>query len=149
MEFYIWHYWTIAAILLFILEIFTPSFVVFNFGIGAIFATIVSVLGFGIEVQILLFCVGTLISFFAIRPLAIKYAYKKSDNRVTNNEALIGREAIVVTPINNQENKGEVKVDGDIWQARTVDHQKVEKNTVVTIVDFKSITVYVKTVNQE
>ncbi len=144
MEFYVWHYWIIAAILLFMLEIVTPFFVTFNFGIGALLATVVAALGMGVEWQIILFCVGTLVSFFTVRPLALKYVYRKSDNRPTNNLALIGRKGEVVTTIDNFKNSGEVKIDGDIWRAKNVNNETIEAGEIVTIVDFKSITVFVK-----
>ncbi len=144
MEFYVWHYWIIAAILLFMLEIVTPFFVTFNFGIGALLATVVAALGMGVEWQIILFCMGTLVSFFTVRPLALKYVYRKSDNRPTNNLAIIGRKGEVVTTINNFKNSGEVKIDGDIWRAQNVNNEIIEEGEIVTIVDFKSITVFVK-----
>ncbi len=149
MEFYVWHYWMIATIMLFILEVFLPSFVMFNFGIGALLATIAAVLGIGLEVQIILFCIGTLISFFTVRPLALKYAYRKSDNRPTNNLALIGRRGEVITTINNLKNSGEVKVDGDIWRAKSINDETFEVGTIVTIVKLKSIVVFVKADKEE
>ncbi len=148
MEFSIWHYWMIATILLFMAEIFTPAFVVFNFGVGALFSTIAAAIGLSVELQILFFCVGTLISFFTVRPLAKKYIYRKSDKRVTNNHALVGREALVITTIDNKKNSGEVKVDGDIWQARTLDNSTIAKDAVVKIIDFKSITIFVEEVKE-
>ncbi len=144
MEFCIWHYWLIATILLFVFEIFTPSFVMFNFGIGTLIATLAAILGLGIEWQVILFCIATLISFFVIRPLAVKYAYRKSDHRPTNNLALIGRKGEVITAIDNEKNRGEIKVDGDIWRAKTINNETVEVGTIVTIVKLESIIVFVE-----
>ncbi len=89
-------------------------------------------------------CVGTMVSFFTVRPLALKYVYRKSDNRPTNNLAIIGRKGEVVTTINNSKNSGEVKIDGDIWRAQNVNNETIEAGEIVTVVDFKSITVFVK-----
>ncbi len=144
MEFLLWHYWFIAAMLFFILEIFIPSFMVFNFGIGALFGTIFSAIGWSPELQIIVFCVGTLISFFAVRPLILKYGYKRSHNTQTNIDAMAGRTAKVIEPVNNRENTGRVKLDGDDWLARSTNGTEILPGEMVTVERVESIVLFVK-----
>lgn len=144
MEFEIWHIWLIASIIFFLLEIFIPSFVVFNLGVGAIFATGISALGAGLEWQILVFSLFTLLSFFLIRPLLKRWAYKRSDQKQTNVYAMIGRRGVVTEMIDESRNSGLVKIDGDIWQARTNAQQIIDRGKAVRVTAIDSIVLIVE-----
>ena len=144
MEFELWHIWLIIALILFIMEIFIPSFVLFNFGIGAVVGSLAAGLNLSLEWQIVLFSVATLMSFFLIRPVMKKYAYKRSDGFKTNLDAMIGRQAKVTEEIDNENNRGRVSLDGDIWQARSLNNEIIPPGTTVEIVQLKSIVLIVK-----
>lgn len=146
MEFEIWHIWLIAAILFFILEIIIPSFVVFNFGVGALFGTLAASVDMPVEWQIFIFSLFTIVSFFLVRPILLKWAYKRSHNIRTNTEAYIGRQAEVVEEINPVAEKGTVKLDGSIWQARSMDGSIIESGKIVEITKVDSIVFEVKLV---
>lgn len=144
MEFEIWHIWLILAIIFFILEIFIPSFVVFNLGVGALFATLASLVGLSLQWQVFFFSVFTLTSFFVVRPALKKWAYRRSDHVKTNYEALIGRTGIVTENIDFSKNSGRVKIDGDHWMARSIDESVIEAGTVVKVLKVDSIVLEVK-----
>ena len=144
MEFELWHIWLIIALILFIMEIFIPSFVLFNFGIGAVVGSMAAGLNLSLEWQIVLFSVATLMSFFLIRPVMKKYAYKRSDGFKTNLDAMIGRQAKVNEEIDNENNRGRISLDGDIWQARSLNNEIIPTGTTVEIVQLKSIVLIVK-----
>ncbi|TKG90170.1 NfeD family protein [Puteibacter caeruleilacunae] len=143
MEFEFWHIWLIAALIFFIMEIFIPSFVVFNFGVGALTGSAAAALDVSLELQIAIFCIGTLISFFAIRPVIIKYGYKRSDGIKTNVDAMIGRQAVVSELIDNRNDQGRIVIDGDHWRARSVTNQIIEKGEMVVVNQIDSIVMYV------
>jgi membrane protein implicated in regulation of membrane protease activity len=144
MEFEFWHLWLILAFICLIMEIFIPSFILFNFGIGAIVGSVVAGLGLSVEWQIVLFSAATLASFLLIRPVVIKYAYRKSHNIATNADGMVGKKARVVEPIDNLNNKGRVTLDGDDWLARSLSDETVEAGKFVEIVKIESITLIVK-----
>jgi len=144
MEFDIWHYWLIAAILFGILEIFIPSFIVLNFGVGALFATVAAAFDMSTEWQIAIFAVGSLVSFFVVRPLMIKYGFKKSDNVKTNVDAMSGRTGKVTERIDNEANTGRAAIDGDDWRAKTLDGSIIEPGVMVEVEKIESIIIYVK-----
>ncbi len=146
MEFEIWHIWLIAAIFFFILEIIIPSFVIFNFGVGALFGTIAATASMSIEWQIFVFSLFTIASFFLIRPILLKWAYKRSHSIKTNTEAYIGRQATVEEEINPIGEKGTVKLDGSVWQARTSDGSIIKTGKIVEITKVDSIVFEVKSV---
>lgn len=147
MEFEFWHIWLIIALITFIMEIFIPSFVLFNFGIGALIGSLAAGLNLSIEWQILFFSTGTILSFFLIRPLMKKFAYRKSENFVSNMHAMPGRQAQVTEEINNENNRGLVSLDGDIWQARSLSNEIIPNGSIVEIVQINSIILWVKKLN--
>ena len=138
-----WHIWIITGIILFIIEIFTPSFVTGSIGIGAIFGGIIAAIGLDINWQLITFAVFTAISFFAIRPIVIKLT--KKNHIVTNAQALIGRTGKVIQPIG--ENPGYVKIDGDNWRSFSIDNQEIPEGTLVEVIKLEGITIFVKPKN--
>lgn len=139
MEFEIWHIWLMVAIIFFTLEIFIPSFVVVNFGVGALFATLIAAAGGTLQWQLFFFSIFTLASFFSIRPILKKWAYKRSDKVETNVNAMIGRTGVVTEKIDAGNNSGLVKIDGDIWQATTADGSTIEAGKIVKVNKLNSI----------
>lgn len=144
MEFLPWHIWLIVSILCLLLEIFIPSFIIFNFGIGALFSTLFAALGASLEWQIISFSFFTMVSFFTVRPALVKWAYKRSHHSETNVSAMIGQTAKVTETINASKNCGRVKLYGDEWQAKSEDGQVIELDALVQIVKVESIIVTVK-----
>ena len=126
------------------MEIFIPSFILFNFGIGALVGSLAAGLDLSPEWQIVLFSSGTLLSFFLVRPVMKKVVYKYSEGRKTNVDAMIGRLAKVTENISNENHRGRVLLDGDNWQARSLDNDEIPAGTTVEIVQLKSIVLIVK-----
>jgi membrane protein implicated in regulation of membrane protease activity len=147
MEFELWHIWLMIALIAFILEIFIPSFVLFNFGIGSLVGSLAAGLNLSLEWQIVLFSMGTLVSFVLVRPVMKKYAYKRSMEYKSNVDAIIGRIAQVSEDISNENNRGLVMLDGDVWQARSCNNQLIPKGTLVEVVQVNSIILIVKNTN--
>ena len=77
MEFEIWHYWILAAIFFFLLEIFVPSFLMASIGCGCILAFLGALLNAPLTFQLSLFILGTIAGFVGVKPIMIKYAYRK------------------------------------------------------------------------
>ncbi|MFV0592274.1 MAG: NfeD family protein [Draconibacterium sp.] len=147
MEFELWHIWLLAALLFFIMEIFVPSFVLVNFGVGALIGSMVAGMDGSLEWQIVLFSAATLLSFFLVRPFMRKIAYKRSDDTKTNIDAMIGRFATVSEEISNENNRGRVSLDGDNWKARSLGNDVISAGSVVEIVQLNSIVLTVKEIN--
>lgn len=147
MKIEIWEIWLIATVLLFILEIFVPTFFAASLGIGSLVAAVFAFLGFGVEVQLIMFSVVTLASIFAARPFMLKYAYKRNGHIRTNVDALVGKTATVIQTINNSKNEGRVVVEGDDWKAQTEDDTVVESGKKVEIVKVDSTLLIVKSLN--
>lgn len=139
-----WHIWIIVAILLFIIEIFMPTFLAACLAIGCITSGVFSYFQFGFKVQLIAFSVGTLASFFGVRPLMLKYAHKKSDKVKTNVDALLGKIGRVTVAIDNSKDEGRVVVEGDDWRAQSVNDVIINAGEKVEILKINSTVLTVK-----
>ncbi len=143
-----WHIWLIAALMFFIIEIFTAGIAVICFSFGSIGAVVSAACGANFTCQVLIFAIVSLLSFIFLRPLIIKLFGKKGKAEVkTNAEAIIGRTGIVSERICDKENTGRVKVDGDDWKAVSDDLSTIEAGQKVRIVKLDSIIVTVQRIN--
>ncbi len=62
----------------------------------------------------------------------------------TGSAALIGKPAVVLERIANREGVGCVKIDGEVWTARSLyDDRVIEQGTPVEVVDIKGATALV------
>ena len=84
---------------------------------------------------------GVLIIF--TRPLAVRYFNK--DRVRTNAESLVGRQAIVISEIDNLQGIGQVNVGGMEWSARTrIDGVRLQVGTVTTILGINGVKLIVE-----
>ena len=134
-----YHIIIIIAIIFFIIEIFTSGFLAASIGIGFLFAALGNYLDTSTEWQVYLFTIGIFLSFIGIRPLLKKLDVDES----TNSDRLIGMEALVVEKI-GEKFLGRIKIDGDVWQAKSINGEEIEKGTMVKIVNYQSIILIVK-----
>ena len=138
MEFEIWHYWMLAAIVFFVLEIFIPSFIMASIGVGCIAAIFGAVFHAPLSVQILLFIAGTGSGFVGVKPFMKKYAYNKKVLR-TNASGLIGRIGKVKEEINGKLGTGCVVIDGDSWTSVAINNEIIKIGEKVRVVSLDSI----------
>jgi len=127
-----WSLWLIAAGIFFIVEIATTGFLIFWLGVGSIFAMITSFLTDSIIVQTIVFVVSSCILIPLTKPLADKFTGKKSVP--TNSYSLINKRGIVTVDINPIEAVGQVKVNGEIWSAKTDDGTIISKGTEIEVI---------------
>ena len=103
-----------------VVEALTFALVSMWFIPGALVAMILSFFPpIALWVQILVFLLITLVFLIFVKPLADKFLIGK--RTPTNADAVIGEEAVVTLAIDNIEGKGQVKVKGQIWTARSAD----------------------------
>ena len=110
-----WVVWIAVGILFIIIEIFTPGFFFFSFGIGAIASGLMAyIFKENLILQFLTFSVVTFVSFLLMK----KFAGKMLKNSVqeSNIYALSGKTGIV-TKIILKDHKGYVKIGGEEWSA--------------------------------
>ena len=94
------------------------------FAIGAGLAAIVGLLGVGAPLSAVVFLAASGIVFATLRPVARRHRRLGPAIR-TGAAALIGKPAIVIERIANGEGVGCVKIDGEVWTARSYDEDEI------------------------
>lgn len=112
-----WQVWLIISGLFFVLEMITVGFLVFWFGIGALFAMVMSLFTDSILIQTAVFIVSSTILLFLTKPFVNKVSRK--DKIQTNAYSIIGKTGIVTKEINPKKSFGQVKIGTEIWSAKT------------------------------
>lgn len=109
--------WLIVLVVLVVIELLTMGLTTVWFAGGALMATIASLVHAPVMIQIILFLVTSALLLYFTRPVAVKYFNR--DRVRTNAESLVGRQAIVISEIDNLQGIGQVNVGGMEWSART------------------------------
>ena len=132
-----WSFWLIAAGIFFIVEIATVGFLVFWLGIGALLAMITSFITSNIFIQTIVFVISSCILIPLTKPLADKFTGKKAVP--TNAYTLINKHGIVIQDIDPIHGVGQVKVNGQIWSAKTEDESLVAKDTEIEVLSIDGV----------
>lgn len=136
-------FWLVVLVVLVIIELLTMGLTTVWFAGGALVATIAALFQAPLALQIILFLLVSAILLFFTRPLAVKYFNK--DRVRTNAESLVGRQAIVISEIDNLQGIGQVNVGGMEWSARTrVDGVKLPVGTVTTVLAINGVKLVVE-----
>jgi membrane protein implicated in regulation of membrane protease activity len=120
-----WIIWLVAACVLGIGEMHQGGFYLLPFAVGAALAAVVSLAGVGALLSVILFVLISAVVFAGLRPVARRHRRLPPAIR-TGAAALVGRHAMVLERIANQEGVGCVKIDGgEVWTARSYDDGEV------------------------
>ena len=136
-----WQLWAVVAVLGLMFELTSGDFFIVCFSIGACAAAIVSPFA-GLYVQLIVFGVVTALSIYQVRPFALRYLHRNEENRVSNADALIGRQGHVTETI-QEKGFGRVAIDGDDWKAISADETEIPIGTRVKVVNRESIIISV------
>ena len=124
-------FWAIAIVVFAILEAITTQLVSGWFIAGSIAALITKWLGAPFYLQLIVFVGISAITLILTRPLIKKHLTPK--NEPTNADRVIGQTGVVTEAIDNMGAVGQVKVDGQIWSARSTDGSVIEEGKQVEI----------------
>lgn len=139
-----WQFWLIVSGICFVLEMATVGFLVFWFGIGALFALITSLITDNIIIQTTVFILSSTFLLFLTKPFVKKLTNK--DKIQTNAYSIIGKTGIVTREINSKKGIGQIKVESEIWSAKTeVDNDIIiPEGTEVEIIELDGVKAVVK-----
>lgn len=124
--------WLLLLLVMIVTELITMGLTTIWFAGGAIVAIILAVLHVPLAIQIAVFLAVSIVLLIFTRPIAVKYF--NHDRLKTNVESMIGRQAVVISEIDNLNGIGQIQVNGQVWSARTVeDGQVIPVGEVVVI----------------
>ena len=140
--------WLLVVVVALAIEIVTLGLTSIWFAIGAVAATLAALFRAPLWAQNTVFVAVSLILLIFTRPIAVKYFNK--DRVKTNAESMIGRQAIVISEIDNLYGAGQITVNGQEWSSRSAeDNRKIPVGTVVEIVAISGVKLIVKEKREE
>ncbi len=144
----IWILWTILGVVFIIAEIFTSGFVLLWFGVGALAAALVGMLGAGYALQFLTFFVVSVALTALSRTIFNKYfTMKDAAELKTGVDALPGKVGIVVAQSQGALGEGAVKVFGSTWTAYPAEGEApLELSEQVVVESVRGSSIYVRRV---
>ena len=141
-----WQVWAVVAVICLILELMAGDFFIICFSIGAVGGLLTALLSDSLYLQLFAFAVFTVLALVYVRPFAKRYLHKGEDSRVSNADALMGRQGRVVETV-KAGGFGRVQIDGDIWKAVTNGEADIPEGSPVVVIDRASTIITVKTLN--
>lgn len=141
-----WQIWLIASGVFIIIEIFTIGFLFFWLAIASLISMLVSFITDSIIIQTAVFVISSAVLIFATKPLMDKFS--KKDKTATNVYSLIGKKAIVIKEIDWASGKGQIKIEGEVWSAKTKEQVNIPKGTEVEIESIDGVKAFVKPIKE-
>jgi membrane protein implicated in regulation of membrane protease activity len=120
-----------------------PGFFIFFFGVGAIVTALACLIGNpGINLQIIIFLVVSVVSLLAFRKI-LRKAFFFTDNEESKNieNEFIGKDAVAITDF-DKGLTGRVEFKGSSWKAEA--EVSVKTGQIVKIIDKEGITLKVE-----
>lgn len=111
------------------------------FAAGSLVALLVSLLGGAVWLQITLFILVSAVLLALLWPIVQKYMKPKLT--ATNVDALVETLGIVVSPIDNVDAVGQVKLNGMEWSARSTTGESIPQGVKVRVDRVQGVKVFV------
>lgn len=137
--------WAALIIIFAVFEAVTAQLVSIWFVVGALISLISAFLGANLAVQIIVFIAVSVLALVITRPLVKKYINPRKER--TNADKVLGQVGIVVEDISNIQAKGQVKIDGKIWSARSLDNSVIPEGERVIIDKIEGVKLIVKSIS--
>jgi membrane protein implicated in regulation of membrane protease activity len=138
--------WVALVIVFALVEAFTLGLTTIWFALSALVMVFLSFLPIPLTAQILIFLIIAAALLIFTRPIAIKKF--KMGKEKTNVDSLIGKDTLVIKKISEFE-KGEVKLNGQIWSAMAEDNAEIEEGTRCRVIRIEGVRAVVSPISGE
>jgi len=132
-------FWLIGGIALIAAEVLSGDFFLLMVGVGALFGAGAEWLTGNTLVAAAVFAAVSIGLVTFARPWLKRRMH--GELVATNVDALIGRRAVAVSPVD--EHGGQVRLDGEVWTARALNGQEISAGASVTVVEIAGATAVV------
>ena len=136
-----WILWLALMIVFLLVEANSVSLVSIWFAVGSFGALVADLLNAPIWAEILIFFVISCALLAALRPFVKKFIKPKII--ATNTDSVIGTKGYVTEDIDNLSARGQVKLGGMFWSARSTSGQPISKDTKITVDRIEGVKVFV------
>ncbi len=137
--------WFGLAVIFAAIEAFTLTLCTIWFAAAAILMAFLAFTPIPLLAQILIFLIISIILLILFRKTALNYINSKK--QATNVDALCGKTALVVKDIKKFE-KGEIKINGVIWNAACKNSEELTKDSECRIIHIEGTTAIVEPVKR-
>ncbi|WP_028923077.1 NfeD family protein [Pseudonocardia acaciae] len=133
-------FWLIAGIGLLVVEVFTGTFVLVMLGGGALAAAAVAAfLNAPTTINAVVFAVVSVALLFGVRPALRRRMQPELEPA---EHTPVGSSGLVVRRVDRD--SGQIKIDGELWSARSLDHERAfEPGERVIVVQLSGVTAVV------
>ena len=135
-------FWLIAFVVFAVGEGLTVGLVSVWFAIGSLGGMAAAALGGELLIQIGVFLGLSAISLLLFKPLSKKMFQNKVAR--TNADRVLGETALVTETVDNAQARGQVRVDGQIWSARSAHDVVIPEGTQVRVLRIEGVKVIVE-----
>lgn len=133
--------WLALMVVFLIVEGATVSLVSLWFAVGSLGALVADLLGAPEWLQMLLFLVLSSVLLAGLRPFIKKFIKPKVT--ATNTDSVIGSAGYVTEDIDNLSARGQVKLGGMFWSARSTSGALIQQGTKITVDKIEGVKVFV------
>ena len=137
--------WLAVIIGALVIESMTATLVSIWFAAGGLVALLLSFFTQSLYLQLTFFVIASAIALILTRPVVKKRITPKKVS--TNYDMLIGQKATVCEDIIPLQGKGQINYRGQIWSAKSVDEEVIEKGKTVIINSVAGVRAIVKEEN--
>ncbi len=123
--------WLIIAAVFCIIESMTVALVSIWMAIAAFVTAVIAAFGFNITIQIIVFLSVSVVLIVSTIPLSKRVLKNKKEK--TNADRILGAEAVVIETIDSIDNKGKIKVMGQIWSASSSKCETIQVGRKVVV----------------
>lgn len=126
-------FWFLLGLVLFLLELATPGFFIFFFGLGAwVTALVCLTLSPGTNLQILIFAAVSVLSLLGLRKaIQKKFFYTRGTQSEDVEDEFTGKEAIAKTDFGGDKH-GKVEFKGTTWTAESESEIRKGQRVIIT-----------------
>jgi membrane protein implicated in regulation of membrane protease activity len=117
-----WVWWLVAAVGLGIPLVITAMPEFGMFAVGALGGAATAGMGGGIVLQVIVFAAVSVALLVFVRPIA--YRNRQRPEQRSGVDALKGRQAVVIERVDDSAD-GRIKLAGEVWSARALEHGRV------------------------
>ncbi len=138
--------WIAVIIVAVIVEAASVQLLSVWFALGGLVALLLSIAGVSQNIQIIVFAAVSVVSLIIFWPLARKLNKKGFEK--TNADRYIGKDGIVVQGISNLAAEGQVKVDNQVWTARSANGEDIAEGAKIKVEKIEGVKLIVSPINE-
>ena len=141
---YMYVLWIGIIVMALLVEAVTPSLVSIWFVPGGLVALVLALVKVPVWIQTVVFFALSIL-LLVLSKTIFKRFFKTRKPTSTNADLLIGKEALVIEKIDNINGCGQVKLQGQVWSARTdTGDVTVEKDEIVRVIRIEGVKLIVE-----